>query len=79
MGRFCTAVRQALAATVADPPTVALRPDHHLQDDLGLDSFAMLTFVGELELRLGHAVPASAEEPTLANLHRLVGGVGAAP
>jgi acyl carrier protein len=68
---FRAAAADALAATL-DEPVAPLLPEHHLIDDLGLDSFGVLTFMSELEARLGATVPPSYDEPTLANLHRLV-------
>lgn len=68
--QFRAAAGEALAATL-DEPVGDLEPAHHLMDDLGLDSFGVLTFLGELEARLGWALPPTSDEPTLACYHRL--------
>lgn len=63
----------ALAALVAVLPDFdgRLGPDDHLLDDVGLDSFAVLVFIGELEAGLGRILPPSQDEPTLSNLFAL--------
>ncbi len=71
---FAVAVSDGLVAVGAEVPAEGLGPQLHLVDDLGLDSFGVFAFAGELEVRLGRPVPPSDAEPTLANVYRLVGG-----
>jgi acyl carrier protein len=44
LAKVCAALR-----SVADDPTVEIRPDHHLVDDLGLDSMNVASLTIALE------------------------------
>jgi acyl carrier protein len=63
----CAALSDVLDNAVAD-----LKPGDHLLDDIGLDSFGLLVFAAELEVRIGIGIPPSLDEPTGANMFQLV-------
>ena len=67
-------VAEATLSGVLSEEIIDLKGTDHLLDDIGLDSFGVFVFVGELEVRLNVVFPPTDAEPTLNNLYRLAVG-----